>query len=52
VSWDNQRGKWRAHIEQLGRSINLGRYSTIEAAVEARNAAKAKLHTFNPRDAS
>jgi hypothetical protein len=52
VYWDNQRGKWRAQIEHLGRNVNLGRYSTIEAAAEARAAAKKKFHIFNPEDAT
>lgn len=36
VSFDSQRGKWHAYIHCNDKKINLGRFDTIEEAIEAR----------------
>lgn len=48
VSWDAGANAWRAGIRKNRRSLNLGNYSTPEAAHAAYLAAKASLHTFQP----
>jgi hypothetical protein len=37
VTWDGQRGRWRAQIQIDGRVINLGRFASEEEAAEARD---------------
>lgn len=41
-------GGWQAHIKLQGRNIYLGRFKTPEAARDAYNNAKSKMHTFAP----
>ena len=40
VSWDNSRGKWCAQIMHNHKHIHLGRFDTIEEAIEARKQAE------------
>lgn len=42
VNWDNSRGKWQAAIRFQGHKYNLGRYSSFEAACQARKEAEIK----------
>lgn len=42
VQWDKSRGKWFVQIKIHGRSTFLGRYTDVEEAVSAYNAAFAK----------
>jgi DNA-binding XRE family transcriptional regulator len=42
VSFDKERNKWVAQIKVGGKSINLGRYETLEEAAEARRQAERK----------
>lgn len=44
VRWDKDRGMWAAQISVRNRMIALGRFSTLEAAAEARRTAEAKYH--------
>jgi hypothetical protein len=44
VYWDKQRNKWRPRITVNGKTIYPGRYSTLEAARAARDAAVLKYH--------
>lgn len=37
VIWDTQRGKWAARIKVNGRMLNLGRFTSLEAAIAARD---------------
>ncbi len=39
VSWDTERRRWSAKIQKDGRTINLGRHGSAEAAAQAVNAA-------------
>lgn len=48
VCFDRERAKWMASIQVNGKLRNLGRFSTPEKASAAYQAAKAKLHSFNP----
>ncbi|WEL95513.1 HNH homing endonuclease [Xanthomonas phage vB_XooS_NR08] len=50
VTWNKQCQKWHAQLMVAGNQIFLGLFSTIEEAAQARAAAKAKYHTFNPVD--
>ena len=50
VSWHKASGKWRAQIRFFGRKIDLGIFPTAEEACAARAEAKAKYHTFHPKD--
>ena len=38
--------RWAAYIEVAGKNIHLGNHKTIESAIAAREAAKAKFHPF------
>ena len=40
VSWDRSRGKWCAQIMHNNKHIHLGRFDTIEEAIEARKHAE------------
>ncbi len=42
VSWSKERQKWEAHIKLDGRKINLGRYLSLQEAVEVRLRAELK----------
>ena len=48
VSWDKTNKTWLARIRINSKKLDLGRFSTPEAAHEAYVAAKARLHTFQP----
>lgn len=48
VSWHKRKRKWVAYIGHGGRLIHLGQFDNKLDAVEARTAAKHKLHTFHP----
>lgn len=43
VVWDAQRGKWAARIKVNGKMLNLGRFTSLEAAIAARNEAEKPL---------
>lgn len=43
VTWDRSRLKWKAEIQNGGRVRRLGRFSTLEDAIEARRAAQAGM---------
>ena len=43
VTWDKHRKKWRVHIVVNGKQHFLGRYDTIEGAVESRKKAVTAL---------
>lgn len=45
VAWQPSRKKWMAHITHNGKTINLGRYPDINAAIAARNQAEARYFT-------
>jgi hypothetical protein len=47
VSFHKVRGKWRANIRHLGKSIHLGHFDTAQEANLAYIAAKQKWHTFS-----
>lgn len=40
VAWHEKRGKWRASICQDGKQRNLGYYSSLQGAIDARQAAE------------
>jgi len=42
VSWDKENCKWRAMIQVDGKSIKLGRFLSLEKAIEARQLAEIK----------
>lgn len=44
VSWHKQKSKWEAYIGFKGKQYNLGLYSNLEDAAEARKTAETKLH--------
>lgn len=44
VSWNSDAGKWMAYIRAAGKSYNLGRFDTPEAAHAAYAEAAARLH--------
>lgn len=48
VSWCNKRGKWLAQIGVDGRTRNLGRFTTFDAAAAAR-AEASRQHGFTDR---
>ncbi|WEL95505.1 HNH homing endonuclease [Xanthomonas phage vB_XooS_NR08] len=50
VHWHKRYKKWVAQIRVDGKLIHLGGFDTIEEAAQARAAAKARYHTFNPTD--
>lgn len=50
VSWNKEQQKWLAQIMVNGKTIYLGKYSTIEEASLARRNGKIKYHTFHPED--
>lgn len=45
VSFERQRGNWKAHISVDGRKKNLGRYATAEEAYAVYLRAKRELHS-------
>jgi len=45
VSWQPARNRWCAHITNNGVTKNLGRFKTLEEAIEARAAAESLLFT-------
>lgn len=51
VSWKTSHSRWCAQIKHLGVVHYPGLFDKIEDAAEARKAAKAAMHTFNPVDA-
>lgn len=48
VSWDKQHQKWMAHIKFNEKTINLGRFHSINEAVSARKSAELQFHKFQP----
>ena len=44
VSWDASRKKWTAYISVHNKRIFIGRYSSLDDAVEARRDAEEKYH--------
>ena len=48
VSWQKDRGKWRARIKIDRKLKSLGYFETAQEAYDAYLKAKAKLHIFNP----
>ena len=42
VSWDQDRNLWKAEITVRGRGVHLGRFSTLDRAAKARQAAEIK----------
>lgn len=50
VCWHKQAKKWHARIEVDGKRINLGLFDTVDEAAQARAAAKAQYHKFQPID--
>jgi hypothetical protein len=42
VGWLPDRGKWQARIKHQGKTINLGYFTRIEDAIQARQSAEAK----------
>jgi hypothetical protein len=40
VSWDRVRGKWVGTMKRAGKTVNLGRFATVEEAVMARTNAQ------------
>jgi hypothetical protein len=48
VTYKKQSRRWEARIDVDGERIVLGFFLTKEEAIQARIAAKAKLHSFNP----
>jgi len=46
VSWSKTRNRWMAYININGRMKNLGRFKTIEEAIQARSEAS-KLHGYS-----
>ncbi|KOR44999.1 Fis family transcriptional regulator [Xanthomonas oryzae] len=50
VFWDKHAKKWKARIRVQGKLIHLGYFDTLEEAAQARAAAKARYHTFQPTD--
>lgn len=44
VRWDKQRQRWAAQISACNKMIPLGRFDTLEEAIEARRAAEEKYH--------
>lgn len=46
VSWDKSRKLYRAYITKNRKLINLGRFKTLESAVDARKIAELKYHKF------
>ena len=50
VRWHKAAGKWQAEIKINRVQKCLGRFESLEAAIAARQAAKANLHTFQPTD--
>ena len=47
VSFDKPTNLWRANIQVNGKTINLGRYDTIEKAAKAYAMGAKKYHTHN-----
>lgn len=47
VHWDRHNNKWGATIGHLNTQKNLGRFESIEAAIQAYIAAASALHTRN-----
>ena len=50
VKWDASRNKWAASLCHHGRTINLGRYSSIAEAAEAVRVARLNTFTHNETD--
>ncbi len=48
ASWVSCRRKWRSRIKMDGKVIHLGYFDTAEEAGAAYDAAKLKVHPFNP----
>lgn len=48
VSWSKSAKKWHAYISFNKKRVNLGLYSNIEDAAEARRKAKSEHHNFHP----
>ena len=44
VSWDKTNKKWRAHISVNNVTRTIGRFNTIEEAVEARRVSEEKFY--------
>lgn len=50
VSWDKNRGKWKAAISNQGKSFYIGRFGLLAEANVAAIAARLRLHTHNDAD--
>jgi len=50
VGWHSRAKRWRVHIKVGGKQIYIGHFREFSDAVEARAAAKAKHHPFQPVD--
>lgn len=50
VRWDADRGKWLARVKHNRRTINVGRFATLEEAAEAVRLKRIELFTHNDRD--
>lgn len=48
VSFDATNNKWRVQIKVNKKSISIGRFDTLPDAIEKRQQAKQKYHTFCP----
>ena len=44
VSWDKNVGKWRVRVQSNGESLNVGFFSSLDDAKEARRTAAEDLH--------
>lgn len=47
VSFERTRNRWRVNIMLNGKNKNIGRFLTLDQAIEARNKADKALHPFN-----
>lgn len=43
VNWDKSRGKWQASIRYQGKKYNIGRFESIQDAIDARKNAELEL---------
>jgi hypothetical protein len=48
VTWHKRDKRWQAYIELKGKSIHLGQYSDLDAAIFARKQAELKYHLDRP----
>ena len=43
VRWDKEKQRWEARISHKGKRMRLGRYKTVDEAIEARKEAEKRL---------